>query len=463
MVTAELPGGLSARPLVTADASAVAALERLSAMSDLVEARSVPRIHAAWSRHDFDATTMTYGVVDGTDLVAFAEHLGGDRCLACIHPAYRDQNLAGILSAWVIGSAAERGQTTVTMHLREESLTAAIARRFHWTERHRSWVLEVGAGRELPAFPPPPGVTIGDATLVEHPTIWSLTQRAYLEGSERRRQSLAEWRRASVDKPGFEPWQLRVARDATGGIIGAAFLRLDGTDGAVERIAVVPELRGKGLGKVLTADAFALLAAHGAVRRSLETSSWQGVEMLQREAGMKITATWVSLAFDVGWPASEPALSSEALAERLGETGGVFLLHRRNTLHAVQEVLRERGDGVVTVDAGGWSDVRDMYATLRSRLRLPRYYKNPDELPEALTELVASARPAGFDRPSFAVVLDRFDVFMSRNKAGALGLVDAFATAARNARIDDHRMTVVLQTADRTLRLTQATVIDDPT
>jgi GNAT superfamily N-acetyltransferase len=102
-----------------------------------------------------------------------------------------------------------------------------------------------------------------------------------------------------MQRPGFEPWNLRVVVDDAGDVVGAAFVILSEGVGFVEKLAVRQDRRGLGLGRALLADSFALAREHGATRSELSTDSRTGALDLYQRVGMEVTSVWVNRAIDL--------------------------------------------------------------------------------------------------------------------------------------------------------------------
>ena len=79
-VALDLPAGLTARPLVPADASAVTAVVAAQELADVGEVLiDDADFIADWQRPGYDVSSGTVGVCDEGRLVAYAEVAYGDR------------------------------------------------------------------------------------------------------------------------------------------------------------------------------------------------------------------------------------------------------------------------------------------------------------------------------------------------------------------------------------------------
>ena len=126
-----------------------------------------------------------------------------------------------------------------------------------------------------------------------------MIEDAFLEWSVRDRQSFEDFSAQVMQRPGFEPWNLRVLTDGTDEVVGAALVLIAESTGFVEKLAVRKDLRGLGLGQALLADAFSEARAHGATRSELSTDSRTGALDLYVKVGMEVTSVWVNRAIDL--------------------------------------------------------------------------------------------------------------------------------------------------------------------
>ena len=116
---------------------------------------------------------------------------------------------------------------------------------------------------------------------------------------ERERLPLDDFGARIWVRPGYEPWNLRLVRDADGGLIGATHVHLSGgadgdTSAYVAKLAVRPEHRGRRLAPAMLVDAFWLARAHGATRSHLSTDTRAGARGLYERVGMVVASTWVN-------------------------------------------------------------------------------------------------------------------------------------------------------------------------
>jgi mycothiol synthase len=293
--------GVSWRPLRPDDAAAVAALiaacERHDVGEELIEEADIV---GDWQRPAFDLPTQSVGVFDGERLVAYAEVYKARWGDTAVHPAYRGRGIGTALARWSQAVTARDGGSLVGQPVpgdsASERLLTALGYRALWT----SWVLQLPAGATIEPQPIPQGYAVraasGDA---DHRAAWVVNEDAFLEWSERERSTFEEWAANVVNRPGYDDWQLRLAVDPAGEVVGMAFVIVSGGCAYVDKLAVRRDERGRGLARALLVDAFETGRAHGGERSELSTDSRTGALGLYEKVGMKVTSVWRHLAIDV--------------------------------------------------------------------------------------------------------------------------------------------------------------------
>ena len=297
----DVPAGLTARALAQADARAVfeviAAAELLDVGEVVIEEAD---IIGDWQRPSFDVGAQTIGVFDGDHLVGYGELSWADRCDAAVHPGYRGRGLGTALARWIQATARAAGSRIVGMPVPAGSPGEALLRALGYHQRWSSWVLQLPEGRDIASQPLPPGYSLRIATSEQDRiAAWQVVEDAFLEWSDRERTSYADWAAMIVDRPGFEPWNLRLAIDPDGVVVGVSVVLLADECGFIDKLAVRKDLRNLGLARALLADSFAAARAHGATRSELSTDSRTGALSLYEKVGMVVTSTWVNLAIEL--------------------------------------------------------------------------------------------------------------------------------------------------------------------
>ncbi|NPC97207.1 GNAT family N-acetyltransferase [Nocardioides sp. zg-DK7169] len=288
-----LPAGLTTRPLAPSDSRAVFELMAAQELADVGEVViEEADLVADWQRPSHDLAASSVAVLDGERMVAYAE-VDGERGDAAVHPDHRGRGIGTWLAHRMQDLARRQGSRTIGMPVPEGSpgdrLLAALGYQVRWT----SWVLELPPGAEVPPRPLPDRYTLRGAREDELRACWTLLEDAFLEWSRRERESFKDWTARVPDRPGFEPWHLRVVLDPHGDVVACAVVLLAGDCGYVDRLATRRDQRGRGLAQALLVDAFAQARVHGATRSELATDSRTGALGLYERVGMVVTSTWV--------------------------------------------------------------------------------------------------------------------------------------------------------------------------
>ena len=294
--TLTLPAGLVERPLVLADARAVFEVMAAQEAHDLghVEIEEAD-IVADWQRPSYDVSAGTVGVLDGDRLVAYAEMMGGARGDAAVHPEHRGRGIGTALARWMQERARAAGQPEIGMPVPRGSDGDRLLEALGYHVRWESWELALPEGATIPDRPLPAGHAVREANPEDHEACWQVTEDAFLEWSDRDRTPYDDFLATVVGRPGFAPWNLRVATDPAGEVVGVTHVVLTGGgEGYVHKIATRREHRGRGIAQAMLVDAFAAAREHGATRSGLSTDSRTGALGLYEKVGMRVTATWVN-------------------------------------------------------------------------------------------------------------------------------------------------------------------------
>ena len=296
-----LPEGLTTRPLDPAtDATAVFELIAAQEQADIgsVEIEEAD-IVSDWAKPSHDVAARSVGVLDGDRLVAYAELMGADRADAAVHPDWRGRGIGTWLAAWLRDLGRSTGASVIGMPMPQGSpgdrLMEALGYRVRWT----SWVLQLPPGAEVPTRDLPEGYAVREARAAEMRQVHDVVEDAFLEWSVRDRESFEDFEASVLQRPGFEPWQLRVVVAPDGAVAGVSIVQLAGETAYVSRLAVRRDQRNRGLAQALLADSFAVAREHGAVVSELSTDSRTGALGLYEKVGMVATSTWVNRAVDL--------------------------------------------------------------------------------------------------------------------------------------------------------------------
>jgi mycothiol synthase len=300
--TPELPAGLTTRPLRTTDAAAVHRLMAAQELADIGEvAIEEADIVSDWAKPSHDLGARSIGVWDGDTLVAYAELMGADRADTSVLPSHRGRGIGTWLAHWLQDLGRRVGSSVVGMPVPQGSpgdrLLAELGFRVRWT----SWVLRLPEGASIPERDLPEGYAIRTAGPDDLRAAHDVLEDAFLEWSVRDREPYEDFAAATSGRPGFEPWNLRVAVDGAGQVVGVSLVLVsdNGATGYVDRLAVRADQRGRGIAQALLVDSFAQARAHGTTTSELSTDSRTGALGLYQRVGMMTESVWVNRAIDL--------------------------------------------------------------------------------------------------------------------------------------------------------------------
>jgi mycothiol synthase len=296
-VTAQaLPEGLTTRPLRRTESGALfdliaAQQQHDTGTVDIEEADLI----SDWALPGYDLEASSHGVFDGERLVAYAEHMRADRVDAAVHPDYLGRGIGTWLAAWLREHATSRGATAIGMPVPEGSdgdrLLAGLGYGVRWT----SWSLVLPEGKEIEQRELPEGYAVGEARPEDYGALHDVLEDAFLEWSERERETFEAFTAMVLQRPGFESWNARVVTDASGGVAAAAIVHLSETGTAyIARLGTRKDQRNQGLAQALLVDSFAAGREHGAKVSELGTDSRTGALGLYEKVGMVVQSVWVN-------------------------------------------------------------------------------------------------------------------------------------------------------------------------
>jgi ribosomal protein S18 acetylase RimI-like enzyme len=236
-------------------------------------------------------------------MVAYGEITGHDRGDAAVHPDYRRRGIGTAVAGWMQRTARALGGTGYGSPVPQGSPGDRLLEKLGYRHRWTSWVLDLPEGQEIQHRDLPEGYTIRAADPSEYRAVHDVVEDAFLEWSERDRQSYEDFEASVIGRPGFEPWHLRVVTDPDDTIVGVALVIMaageNGREAYIDRLAVRSDQRHRGLAQALLVDAFARGREHGAVRSSLSTDSRTGALSLYEKVGMEVVDVWLSRAIGV--------------------------------------------------------------------------------------------------------------------------------------------------------------------
>lgn len=296
--------GFTVRPLIPSDARAVFELMAECEREVLGEAAiEEADIVGDWQRPSFDLATQSIAVFDGigpdAPLIGYAEVAGGRRADAAVSPSRRGEGIGTALALWTQRISRRDGKGLVGMPVPDGSPGEKLLKALDYDVAWTSWVLEMPGGKAIEPQPIPDGYLVrGAESEADYRAAHTVIEDAFLEWSERDRESYADFAAGTVLRPGFEPWNFRLMIDRDGDVVGAAFVVLAEDFGYIDKLAVRRDLRGLGLARALLVDAFEQAREHGATRSELSTDSRTGALGLYERVGMEVTQLWRHYAKD---------------------------------------------------------------------------------------------------------------------------------------------------------------------
>ena len=292
------------RPLTMAEARSVFELMAAGELETIGEvAIDEADIVSDWQRPSFDLATQSIGVFDTHDgretLVGYAEVYRGRYADAAVAADHRGRGIGTALARWTQRLSRRDGAGLVGMPAPDGSPSERLLRALGYEVLWTSWVLAMPEGKQIVPQPIPEGYSIRPAEgEADYRRVHEVVEDAFLEWSERERETYADFTAQIVLRPGFEPWHLRLMIDPSGEVVGSSILQLAGECGYVSRLAVRRDQRHRGLARALLVDSFEEARVHGAPRSELSTDSRTGALSLYEKVGMEVTSTWRHWAID---------------------------------------------------------------------------------------------------------------------------------------------------------------------
>lgn len=297
----ELPAGLTTALLTPGDASAVGALwRRCEAHDDGAGEITDEDVVATWVRPSFSFADHAIAVYHDGALVGYAETPWPRRADVCVDPAYRGRGIGAALMRWTWSTAGARGDDRVGQPVSEHNAGAIALLRGHgYTERWRSWVLEIAHDSEPVGTVVPEGYVLRASdperdARAAHQVI----EDAFNEWEGRDPVDFADFAAETFERPGFRPEHLVLAARGEE-VVGVALLTPGSGDMWVDKLAVARAHRGRGLARALLQHAFGAAYALGTPTVGLSTDSRTGALGLYEHVGMTLRRTYFHLARDL--------------------------------------------------------------------------------------------------------------------------------------------------------------------
>ncbi len=297
-----VPAPYSTRPLSLGDVQAVtdvmAACE-LHVLGEVLIERG--DIEADWRRPSTDVEHRGVAVLHGEAVVGYAEVTLDNKSEGFVHPEHEGRGIGRALLDWSQQVGRAHGLTRVGQSVPDANHAArALFVAAGYTERYTSWILSLPPDRPVPEVQLPEGYALRDLQPGRDERVaYQVVEDAFGEWEGWVRRPFEDWAAAVLDQPGFEPWQVRLATDPAGRVVGACHLLLSEDTGWVHQVAVEPGSRGRGLARAMLGDAFGNARARGRRLGELSTDSRTGALDLYRHVGMEVTSSFTHWAHDL--------------------------------------------------------------------------------------------------------------------------------------------------------------------
>ena len=116
--------------------------------------------------------------------------------------------------------------------------------------------------------------------------------------------------------------------------------------------------------------------------------------------------------------------------------------------------LRTRGYRIIELRSDAWRSEADMHSAFEQLLSFPSYYgRNLDALDECLADFALYEFGSDLQATGTVLVLSKYDSFVRLQPETAYLVVDAIASASRQALLIGHRMLCLVQTDDPRLEI----------
>jgi len=154
----------------------------------------------------------------------------------------------------------------------------------------RFWRMTIDLARHPPAPVWPEGILPTRYLARDEQALWAAVEEAFEDHWEYRPEPFEEWRRRSVERPGFDPTLWIVAKDGPE-VAGVVLAREEPEAGRIDTLAVRRAWRRRGLGRALTLEAFGEFHRRGrrTIVLNVHSENLTGATHLYEQAGMRVT------------------------------------------------------------------------------------------------------------------------------------------------------------------------------
>lgn len=300
-VTLDLPPGLDARAPTVEDIDEVVTVVSSSEVAaDGVADITYEDLRSDWERPSFDLANDALVVLDGTQLVAYAEVFKG-RAWVHVHLDARDRGIGAALLRWTEERSRSLGSDKLGQTVSDNNRAAgALLSANRYSVRWYTWVFEKALDEERPAPALPDGVTLRrfEPGRDDRAT-FELIDTAFSDWPDRDPSfAFEDWAASYLQREDFDPTLVFLLEDQ-GRLIGVSMCLVYGDEGWVQQIAVERSYRGRGLGGALLQASFREFFLRGLLTAGLSTESRTGARGVYEHVGMRVTRSYTRYSKDL--------------------------------------------------------------------------------------------------------------------------------------------------------------------
>lgn len=300
-MTIDLPPGLEGRAPTLDDLDDVIAVVVSSEVAaDGVADITYEDLRSDWERPSFDLENDAVVVVDGSQLVAYAEVFKG-RAWVHVHLDARDRGIGAALLRWTEERARTLGSEKLGQTVSDNNRAGgALLSANRYSVRWYTWVFEKALNEEPEAPELPNGITLRTFEPGrDDRAMYELIDTAFSDWTDRDPSfGFEDWAASYIRREDFDPTLTFLLEDQ-GRLIGVSMCLIYGDEGWVQQIAVVRSYRGRGLGGALLQASFREFFLRGLLTAGLSTESRTGARGVYEHVGMRVTRSYTRFSKDL--------------------------------------------------------------------------------------------------------------------------------------------------------------------
>ena len=300
-MTIDLPPGLEGRAPTLDDLDdVIAVVESSEVAADGVADITYEDLHSDWERPSFELENDAVVVLDGSQIVAYAEVFKG-RAWVHVHLDARDRGIGAALLRWTEERAGTLGAEKLGQTVSDNNRAAgALLSANRYGVRWYTWVFEKTLEDEPPEPTLPDGITLRTFDPGrDDRAMFELIDTAFSDWPDRDPSfAFEDWAASYLQREDFDP-ALTFLLEDQGRLIGASMCLVYGDEGWVQQIAVERSYRGRGLGGALLQASFREFFLRGLLTAGLSTESRTGARGVYEHVGMRVTRSYTRYSKDL--------------------------------------------------------------------------------------------------------------------------------------------------------------------